>query len=157
MDKNYWFHWMCTIFIMHMPNCIMGATPTTIWLWLQCFSNTIFSFYFNLQNFNSKYAGGCLVYFPSRDVKQGTLISPCGDNFDTISIHFLRISIPLRLKPLSWLTRVLQWVLMFYWISCGKEIKCEACRAFYLFHNEFNKFNNTIAQMLDSIYHMTSR
>ena len=23
-----------------------------------------------------------------------------------------------------------------------------------LFHNEFNKFNNTVAQMLDSIYHM---
>ena len=37
----------------------------------------------------------------------------------------------------------------------GKEIKCEACRAFYLFHNEFNKFNNTRARMLDSIYHMT--
>ena len=27
--------------------------------------------------------------------------------------------------------------------SWGKEIKCEACRAFYLvFCNEFNKFNN---------------
>ena len=25
----------------------------------------------------------------------------------------------------------------------GKEIKCEACLAFYLFRNEFNKFNNT--------------
>ena len=38
----------------------------------------------------------------------------------------------------------------------GKEIKCEACRAFYLFfHNEFNKFNYTGARMLDSIYHMT--
>ena len=23
-----------------------------------------------------------------------------------------------------------------------------------LFHNEFNKFNNTVARMLDSIYHM---
>ena len=31
----------------------------------------------------------------------------------------------------------------------GKEIKCEAC-------NEFNKFNNTGARLLDSIYpHMT--
>ena len=30
----------------------------------------------------------------------------------------------------------------------GKEIKCEACRAFYLFRNEFNKFNNTSARML---------
>ena len=26
---------------------------------------------------------------------------------------------------------------------------------FALFRNEFNKFNNTRAQMLDSIYHMT--
>ena len=26
----------------------------------------------------------------------------------------------------------------------------------FLFHNEFNKFNNTRAQMLDSIYHMTN-
>ena len=26
-----------------------------------------------------------------------------------------------------------------------------------LFHNEFNKFNNTRALMLDSIYHMTLR
>ena len=26
----------------------------------------------------------------------------------------------------------------------GKDIKCEACRAFvYLFRNEFNKLNNT--------------
>ena len=25
-----------------------------------------------------------------------------------------------------------------------------------LFHNEFNKFNNTSARMLDSIYHMTN-
>ena len=94
----------------------------------------------------------------------------------------------------------LTWVLMFYWIyltSWGKEIKCEACRAFYLFfatslinresyisahvllillnksgkrdkmrglpsilslfRNEFNKFNNTIAWMLNSFYHMTLR
>ena len=37
--------------------------------------------------------------------------------------------------------------------SWGKAIKWEA---FYLFFcNEFNKFNNTGAQMLDSIYHMT--
>ena len=50
------------------------------------------------------------------------------------------------------------WVLMLYWIyytSWGKEIKFEAGRAFDLFRNEFNKFNNTGAQMLDSIYHMT--
>ena len=26
-----------------------------------------------------------------------------------------------------------------------------------LFHNKFNKFNNTGARMLDSIYHMTLR
>ena len=35
----------------------------------------------------------------------------------------------------------------------GEEIKCEACQAF--FRNEFNKFNNTRARMLDSIYHIT--
>ena len=39
----------------------------------------------------------------------------------------------------------------------GKEIKCEACQAFYLFHSEFNKLNNTRSRMLDSIYHMTLR
>ena len=40
----------------------------------------------------------------------------------------------------------------------GKEIKCEACRIFFLFfNNELNKFNNTRARMLDSIHHMTSR
>ena len=39
----------------------------------------------------------------------------------------------------------------------GKEIKCEACRAFYLFRNEFHELNNTRALMLDSIYHMTLR
>ena len=37
----------------------------------------------------------------------------------------------------------------------GKEIKCQACRVLYLFCNKFNKFNNTGARMLDSIYHMT--
>ena len=36
-------------------------------------------------------------------------------------------------------------------------MKWEACRAFYLFPNKFNKFNNTGAQMLDSIYHRTSK
>ena len=42
--------------------------------------------------------------------------------------------------------------------SGGKEIKCKDGRALYLFFpNEFNKFNNTRAQMLDSIYHMTLR
>ena len=30
-------------------------------------------------------------------------------------------------------------------------------RILSLFRNEFNKFNNTGAQMLDSIYHMTLR
>ena len=37
----------------------------------------------------------------------------------------------------------------------SKEIKCEACRAFYLFPNEFYEFKKTGARMLDSIYHMT--
>ena len=37
-------------------------------------------------------------------------------------------------------------------------IKCEACRAFFLlFRDEFNKFNNRGARMLDSIYHMLSK
>ena len=35
----------------------------------------------------------------------------------------------------------------------GKRDKHEACRLFYRFRNEFNKFNNTRARMLDSIYH----
>ena len=40
----------------------------------------------------------------------------------------------------------------------GKEIKCEACQAFLSpFRNEFNKFNNTRARMLDSIYHIALR
>ena len=40
----------------------------------------------------------------------------------------------------------------------GKEIKYEACRAFYLFFaTRLNKFNNTRARMLDSIYRMTLR
>ena len=40
----------------------------------------------------------------------------------------------------------------------GQEIKCEACRPFYLFFcSMFNKFNITRARMVDSIYHMTLR
>ena len=39
-------------------------------------------------------------------------------------------------------------------MSLGKAIKCEACRAFSLFRNKFDKFDFTGAQMLDSIYHM---
>ena len=39
----------------------------------------------------------------------------------------------------------------------GKEIKCEGLPSILsLFRNEFNKFNNTRARMLDSIYHMTN-
>ena len=41
----------------------------------------------------------------------------------------------------------------------GNEIKCEACRAFHLFFATSlinnNKFNNTGARLLDSIYHVT--
>ena len=42
-------------------------------------------------------------------------------------------------------------------LTCwGREMKCEACLAFYhFFATSFNKFNNTGARMLDSIYHMT--
>ena len=38
-----------------------------------------------------------------------------------------------------------------------KRDQMRAYRAFYLFCNEVNKFNNTRACMLDSIYHMTLR
>ena len=38
----------------------------------------------------------------------------------------------------------------------GKKIRCEALPGILsVFHNEFNKFNNTGARMQDSIYHMT--
>ena len=40
-------------------------------------------------------------------------------------------------------------------VICIEMVNLES-RAFYLFRNEFNKFNNTRAQMLDSIYHMTN-
>ena len=39
----------------------------------------------------------------------------------------------------------------------GKRDKMRACRAFICFRNEFDKFNNTRARMLDSIYHMALR
>ena len=42
------------------------------------------------------------------------------------------------------------YVLLNLLMSWGKEIRCEAC-------NKFNKFNNTRARMLDSIYHMPLR
>ena len=39
----------------------------------------------------------------------------------------------------------------------GKRDKMLGLLSFLsLFHNEFNKFNNTRARMLDSIYHMTN-
>ena len=38
----------------------------------------------------------------------------------------------------------------------GKRDKMRSLPSFYLFfRNEFNKFNNTGARMLDSFYHMT--
>ena len=58
----------------------------------------------------------------------------------------------------SYLQRILIEWLMNFQTSLGKVIKCEACRAFYrFFRNEFNKFNNTGARMLNSIYHMMPR
>ena len=40
----------------------------------------------------------------------------------------------------------------------GKRDKMRGLPSFFiLFRNEFNTFNNTRAQMLDSIYHMTLR
>ena len=48
------------------------------------------------------------------------------------------------------------YVLLNFSNELVKGIKCEACRAFYLFfRNEFDKFNNTGARMLYSICHMT--
>ena len=53
------------------------------------------------------------------------------------------------------LTYVLMNYLIIYKTSWGKGIKCEACRAFYLFFAL--SLINSIARMLDSIYHMTLR
>ena len=39
-------------------------------------------------------------------------------------------------------------VLLYLLKGLGKEIKCEACQAFYFFfRNDFNRFNNTRARM----------
>ena len=55
----------------------------------------------------------------------------------------------------------LTWVLMFFfnlWNKLGKRDKMQGLpRILSLFHNKFNKYNNTRAWMLDSIYHMTLR
>ena len=49
-------------------------------------------------------------------------------------------------------------VLLILLNELGKIDKMQACRLFYFFfHNKFNKFNNTRARILDSIYHMTLR
>ena len=38
----------------------------------------------------------------------------------------------------------------------GKKVRCEALPSILpIFPNEFNKFDNTVARMQDSIYHMT--
>ena len=49
-------------------------------------------------------------------------------------------------------------VILVLFNQLGKSDKCEAYRAILsLFCNEFNKFNDTRARILDSIYHMTLR
>ena len=49
-------------------------------------------------------------------------------------------------------------VLLNLFNELGKEDKMRGLpRILSLFRNEFNKFNNTRARMLDSIYHMTLR
>ena len=48
-------------------------------------------------------------------------------------------------------TRFGVWVT--YINELGNEIKCEVCQAFYLFRNEFHKFNNTRARIFDSIFY----
>ena len=48
-------------------------------------------------------------------------------------------------------------VLLFLLKELGKSDKMRGLQgSLSLFRNEFNNFNNTRAQMLDSIYHMTS-
>ena len=47
-------------------------------------------------------------------------------------------------------------VLLNLFNELGKATKC-LLSILSLFRNELNKFNNTRAQMLDSIYHMPSR
>ena len=49
--------------------------------------------------------------------------------------------------------RILPYGLLHLLIVLRKIYKCEASGEF--FHNEFDQFNNTGAQLLDSIYHMT--
>ena len=46
-------------------------------------------------------------------------------------------------------------VLLNFLNELGKRDKMRSI--LFLFRNEFNKFNNTRARMLDSIYHMTFR
>ena len=49
-------------------------------------------------------------------------------------------------------------VLLILLNELGKRDKMRGLSSIYLFfHNEINKFNNTRARMLDSIYHMTLR
>ena len=49
-------------------------------------------------------------------------------------------------------------VLLILLNELGKRDKMQGLPSILsLFRNEFNKFNNTRAQMLDSIYHMTLR
>ena len=48
------------------------------------------------------------------------------------------------------------YVLLNLFNELGKRDQMRGLRSILtLFRNEFNKFNNTRAQMLDSIYHMT--
>ena len=49
-------------------------------------------------------------------------------------------------------------VLLYLLDKLGKSDKMQGLPSILLlFHKEFNKFNNTGARMLDSIYHMTSK
>ena len=51
---------------------------------------------------------------------------------------------------------LLTFFIWIYWMSSGKEIKMRGLSSnLSLFRNEFKKFNNTGALMLDSFYHMT--
>ena len=49
-------------------------------------------------------------------------------------------------------------VLLYLLNKLGKRDKMRGLPSILsVFHNEFNKFNNTGARMLDSIYHMAKR
>ena len=67
------------------------------------------------------------------------------------------LSAPYHLKPLNRGSYISAHVLLNLLNELGKRDKMRGLPSILsLFRNEFNKFNNTRARMLDSIYHMTN-